>query len=243
MSSPPRRSSACRGRGPTAIRCRAWRRSWSSRPPGTPSAPEPSGSFGMNLDALWHDLECGAYVEDLPLWRALAAEADGPVLDVGAGTGRVALDLAARGVEVVALDVDADLLAALRERAAAAGLAVETACADARWFDLGGRRFSLIAVPMQTLQLLPDAEARGAFLRTARRHLREGGVVAAALADALDSFDADSDGLPEPDVATVDGVRYSSLPLAVVDEGDRAAIHRLRQVAMDGAPEEHDVIR
>ena len=190
---------------------------------------------------IWHDVECGGYAEDLELWRALAAEADGPVLDVGAGTGRVALDLAARGVEVVALDVDADLLAALRERAAAAGLAVETACADARWFDLGGRRFGLIAVPMQTLQLLPDAEARGAFLRTARRHLREGGVVAAALADALDSFDAESDGLPEPDVATVDGVQYSSLPLAVVDEGDRAAIHRLRQA--DGAPEEHDVIR
>jgi SAM-dependent methyltransferase len=190
---------------------------------------------------IWHDVECGGYAEDLELWRALAAEADGPVLDVGAGTGRVALDLAARGVEVVALDVDADLLAALRERAAAAGLTVATACADARWFDLGGRRFGLIAVPMQTLQLLPDAEARGAFLRTARRHLREGGVVAAALADALDSFDAESDGLPEPDVATVDGVQYSSLPLAVVDEGDRAAIHRLRQA--DGAPEEHDVIR
>jgi len=190
---------------------------------------------------IWHDVECGGYAEDLELWRALAAEADGPVLDVGAGTGRVALDLAARGVEVVALDVDVDLLAALSERAAAAGLTVETACADARWFDLGGRRFGLIAVPMQTLQLLPDAEARGAFLRTARRHLREGGVVAAALADALDSFDAESDGLPEPDVATVDGVQYSSLPLAVVDEGGRAAIHRLRQA--DGAPEEHDVIR
>jgi SAM-dependent methyltransferase len=190
---------------------------------------------------IWHDVECGGYAEDLELWRALAAEADGPVLDVGAGTGRVALDLAARGVEVVALDVDADLLAALRERAAAAGLSVETACADARSFDLGERRFGLVAVPMQTLQLLPDAGARGAFLHSARRHLREGGIVAAALADALESFDAESDGLPEPDVATVDGVQYSSLPLAVVDEGDRAAIHRLRQT--DGAPEEHDVIR
>ena len=41
------------------------------------------------LEALWHDLECGAYGEDLPLWRALAGEAGGPVLDVGAGTGRV----------------------------------------------------------------------------------------------------------------------------------------------------------
>jgi hypothetical protein len=42
----------------------------------------------MNLDAAWHDLECGAYAEDLPLWRMLAGTVGGPVLDVGAGTGR-----------------------------------------------------------------------------------------------------------------------------------------------------------
>ena len=53
-------------------------------------------------DVIWHDLECGGYVEDLPLWRELAG--DGPVLDLGCGTGRVALDLAARGVPVVGLD-------------------------------------------------------------------------------------------------------------------------------------------
>jgi SAM-dependent methyltransferase len=192
---------------------------------------------------IWHDVECGGYTEDLALWRELAAATGGPVLDVGAGTGRVALDLAEHGFEVVALDVDADLLGALRERAAAAGLAVETVVADATSFDLGERRFGLVAVPMQTLQLLADAGARAAFLARAKAHLEPGGLVAAALADALESFDGESDGLPEPDVAVVDGVRYSSLPLAVVDEGDRAAIHRLRQVSADGAADEHDVIR
>jgi hypothetical protein len=128
----------------------------------------------------------------------------------------------------------------LRERASAAGVRVETVCADAASFDLGERRFGLIAVPMQTLQLLDGAQARAGFLTRARAHLKPGGVVAAALADALESFDGESDGLPEPDVAVVDGVTYSSLPLAVVDEGERAAIHRLRQA---GDSEEHDVIR
>jgi SAM-dependent methyltransferase len=199
------------------------------------------GASAAERAVIWHDVECGGYAEDLALWRELAQAAGGPVLDVGAGTGRVALDLAARGVGVTALDVDGDLLAALEQRAAAAGLTVATACADARDFDLGERRFALVVVPMQTLQLLDGPADRAAFLRAARRHLRPGGLVAVALADALESFDAESDGLPDPDVATVDGVRYSSLPLAVVDEGDRAAIHRLRQA--DGAPEEHDVIR
>jgi SAM-dependent methyltransferase len=192
-------------------------------------------------DVIWHDVECGSYAEDVDLWRALAAEAGGPVLDVGAGTGRIALDLAARGVAVTALDSDAALLEALTARAAAAGLTVPTLHADARRFATEAR-FALIAVPMQTLQLLGGPDGRAEFLATARAHLLPGGIVAAALADALESFEAEIDGLPEPDTTTIDGITYTSLPLAVVDEGDHAAIHRLRQ-SSDGTPDAHDVIR
>ncbi len=70
----------------------------------------------MNLEALWHDLECGDYREDLPYWLALAAETGGPVLDIGAGTGRVTLALAAAGTAVVGLDIEPALLAALAHR-------------------------------------------------------------------------------------------------------------------------------
>jgi SAM-dependent methyltransferase len=194
---------------------------------------------------IWHDVECGGYREDLALWRALAEDAGGPVLDVGAGTGRVALELAAGGVEVVALDLEPELLEALTARAAAQGLHVETVAADARSFDAGAGRFALVIVPMQTLQLLPDATARAEFFAAAKRALVPGGLLAVALADALESFDGESDGLPEPDAMIVDGLRYVSLPLAVVDEGEHAAIHRLRQVMGLIAPteEEHDIIR
>jgi SAM-dependent methyltransferase len=185
----------------------------------------------MNLDALWHDLECGAYREDLPLWRALAAEAGGPVLDVGAGTGRVTIDLAGRGAAVVALDVEAALLEALAHRAT--GLPVETVVADARELAIG-RRFSLVIVPMQTLQLLGGARGRAAFMQRALAHLEPGGLLAAAMADALDSFDEEHDTPPPPDRREVAGVRYTSQLLAVVDRGDRAAIHRRREIAAPG---------
>ena len=62
---------------------------------------------------IWHELECGSYTEDLELWRGLAREAGGPVLDVGAGTGRVTLELARQGNTVTALDLDEELLAEL----------------------------------------------------------------------------------------------------------------------------------
>ena len=185
----------------------------------------------MNLDALWHDLECGDYGEDLPLWRELADDAGGPVLDVGAGTGRVTLDLAARGVPVVALDVDAALLDALRHRAA--GLPVETVVADARDFALG-RRFALVLVPMQTLQLLGGARGRAAFLTCALDHLEPGAVLAAALADAMDCFDEDHPLPPPPAARDIVDVRYASRLLAVVEDGDRAAMHRRREIIGPG---------
>lgn len=196
----------------------------------------------MSLAVLWHDLECGAYAEDLPLWRELAEPVGGRILDVGAGCGRVALDLAARGHEVVALDRDAELLAALRERAG--GASVETVAADARDFALG-RRFGLILLPMQTIQLLGGAAGRARFLACARAHLERGGLLAAALADALEGFDEEHLSPPLPDLRDVDGVVYASRPLAVRDEGAQVAIDRLREVVgVDGGRSaELDVVR
>ena len=126
---------------------------------------------------IWHDVECASYVEDLPLWRSLAATYGDPVLDVGAGTGRVTLDLARAGYSVTALDRDPDLIAALSDRIPHGDLGrnfsmdpvtsqapVKTVVADARDFDLGEQRFPLVIVPMQTIQLLGGVEGRVQFL-------------------------------------------------------------------------------
>jgi SAM-dependent methyltransferase len=179
----------------------------------------------LTLAVVWHDLECGGYREDLELWRELAGA--GPVLDVGCGTGRVALDLAARGVPVVGLDRDPELLAALATRAA--DLPVETVCADARAFDLG-RRFGVVLAPMQTVQLLGGKDERERFLRCAQDHLEPGGLLALALADALEGFDEATATPPLPDVREQDGLVYFSQPVAVKDEGARVAIHRVREI-------------
>ena len=139
----------------------------------------------MNAKVIWHDVECSGYTADLPLWRQLAREAGGRVLDVGAGTGRVAIDLARAGHDVTALDVDAELLAELETRAG--DLPVRTLAADATDFD-AGTTFALVAVPMQTIQLLPE---RGGFFASARRAVAPGGLVALAIAEQLEPFEAE----------------------------------------------------
>lgn len=180
------------------------------------------------LHVLWHDLECGRYVADLPLWRELAAEAGGgPLLDLGAGSGRVSLDLVRAGHDVTALDLDPLLLAALRERAGA--VPVGTVCADARDFRLD-RRFALVLAPMQTIQLLGGAVGRAGLLRSALAALRPGGLLACALADAMEGFDAEHTEPPLPDVLEQDGWLFHSQPTAVRPEAAGTTIERIRQV-------------
>ena len=181
----------------------------------------------MNEHVIWHDLECGSYSADLHLWQALAAEFGTPVLDVGAGTGRVSLALAAAGHDVIALDSDAVLLEECRERAA--GLPVTTILADARNFAVRPA-VPLCIVPMQTIQLLGGREGRIAFLRCARAALQPGGLVVIAIAEELEEFDADEAGYgPLPDICERDGIVYSSLPTAVRVDGDGFWLERRRE--------------
>jgi SAM-dependent methyltransferase len=185
------------------------------------------------VTAVWHDLECGSYVADLGLWRMLAARHGDPVLEIGAGTGRVAIDLARRGYRVTALDHDAELLLELSRRAE--GLELRTVLADARTFELP-QRFALCLVPMQTIQLLGGPDGRRAFLERARGHLEGGGVLAAALASRLDAYELPdtSPGLV-PDMCERDGVVYASHPTAIRADGDGFVLERRREtVAADG---------
>jgi SAM-dependent methyltransferase len=187
---------------------------------------------------VWHDVECAAYAADLPLWRELAAAADGPILDLGAGTGRVALDLAAAGHDVTALDSEPEFLHALSTRARERGLRVRTEVADARSFALG-REFALIVSPMQVVQLLGGPAARLRMLGCVREHLPAGGRFAAALADPFEGIPAEDAAPPVPDVREQDGWVFSSTPIAVRAEPGATVIDRHRQtVSPDGQLEE-----
>jgi SAM-dependent methyltransferase len=181
---------------------------------------------------LWHELECGGYRQDLPLWRTLAARHGSPILEIGAGTGRVALDLAREGHRVTALDRDPDLLAQLAARAA--GLPVTCVQADARCFRID-ERFALCMVPMQTIQLLGGAAGRRAFLRCARRHLRGGGALAVALVETLEPFCAREDGPALPaETCLRDGVLYSTRPTAVASDAAGFVLERRRETIAAG---------
>jgi len=195
--------------------------------------------MSVNSGVIWHDTECGTYGADLEAWELLAAETDGPILDLGCGTGRVSLHLARRGHDVWAVDADHALVEAARDRAAADGLAVHTEHADVRRLDLG-RRFGLAIAAMQFIQMLGDEAERAEALRSVAAHLEPGGRLAAAI---LDGMPEDLTGAPAPlpDIREVDSRVYSSVPADVVADGPRLELYRRRQeVAPDGTMAESE---
>ena len=161
------------------------------------------------------------------------------MLDVGCGTGRVALDLAAHGFEVVGVDAEPELILALNDRARERSLRASAIVADARSLDLGTRH-ELVILPMQVAQLLGGAAGRASMLSAMRRHLVPGGLLAIALADPFDAGPAEEALPPLPDILEEDGWVLSSTPVGVRAEEDGVAIDRHREaVSPDGELTEH----
>ncbi len=189
----------------------------------------------------FHDAECAGYVADLPLWLAIADTVRGPILDLGAGTGRVSLPLATAGHQVTAVDLEPALLAELRRRAQERGLSVDTVAADLRTLDAqmpaGAALAQLVLIPMQTIQLLGGADGRRAMFRAAAAVSTPTAEMVVAVVTEVEPFDG-RDAFPQllpPDVALLGGYRFESTPRAVLQERSGGAVdmHR-RRVVRDG---------
>lgn len=108
-----------------------------------------------------------------------AAEAnDGPVLEIGCGTGRVLIPTARAGFEIVGLDLSTNMLEICRKRLQKEPEEVQARAqlieADMCDFDLG-RTFSLATIPFRPFQHLMTIDDQLACLRTIHRHLVGGG--------------------------------------------------------------------
>jgi SAM-dependent methyltransferase len=134
--------------------------------------------------------------EDIPFYVALAREAEGPIVELAVGNGRVAIPVAREtGRKVIGIDRSPAMLAQARERVAEAGVDVELREQDMRDFELE-EQAGLVYCPFRALLHLPTwADRRRVFERVAAA-LKPGGrfawnvfvfdiAIAASYADRL----------------------------------------------------------
>lgn len=128
----------------------------------------------------------GAIADDIAFYSDLAGQTGGPVLDLGAGTGRVSWALAAAGFDILGLDLSRPMLAraeakrpAMPEAAGNRAVFVEGDMTD---FDLN-RVFGLAIAPFRAFQSLLTADAQRACLTCVHRHLRAGARLVLQLFD------------------------------------------------------------
>lgn len=135
--------------------------------------------------AHYYDLTHANLTEDIPFVLAQARQANGPILELGCGSGRLLLPLAQAGMAVTGLDHSPVMLARAQERLAKEREAVQNRVTlvegDMTRFVMNGR-FPLILIPYNTFMHLDDAQALAA-LKQAKRHLPADGQLFIDLAN------------------------------------------------------------
>ena len=137
--------------------------------------PEFDDSYGRTTarfyDAAYHDNPNVG--RDADFYRALARECAGPVLELGCGTGRVLLQIAADGFPCTGLDASRHMLDALRAKSTSPTLRLVHA--PMQRFDLGADRFGLIFSAFRAFQHMYTVEDQLGCLACVRKHLAPGG--------------------------------------------------------------------
>lgn len=137
-----------------------------------------TGSEAHYSDGRYYDQAYRRRRHDVRFYTDLAVEAGGPVLELGVGTGRVALSIAKEGIEIVGIDPMASMLARAEERIERSPSSIrdriELRQGDLRKLRLR-RRFPLVIAPFNVWNHLYTRDDIERGFRTVRHHMRPGG--------------------------------------------------------------------
>ena len=138
-----------------------------------------AGSAEFYLDADYYDHEFKGRKADVQWYTDHYLDTDGPALELGVGTGRVALRAVRKGAEIYGVDLSTTMLARAKARRASLPKSKRSKLhlvrADMRAFAFG-RRFELITCPFNAFQHLYTPADVKACLACVRAHLEPGGL-------------------------------------------------------------------
>jgi len=130
--------------------------------------------MSINYDGKFYDRRFLSYDYDLPFWKEQAAKWGSPILELACGTGRVSLELARQGYQVVGLDQAEEMLKEAQKKANEQNLKLEFKKGDMRNFCLE-QKFPLIILPFNSLAHLHSYHDLEQLLSCVGQHLNENG--------------------------------------------------------------------
>jgi len=143
--------------------------------------------------APFYDLDFEDYYDDVSFYRSLAEYHGDTILELGCGTGRVAVPLAQSGLKVTGVDINDAMLAVAKQRMGTRrGLSLKRG--DMTSLDLK-QQFALVTVPLGGVQHLASVEDFVDAVAVIARHLAPGGV---AVVDIEAPHRDDWDPTPQP---------------------------------------------
>ena len=131
--------------------------------------------------------EAGPELE-VEFYLELMRECDGPVLELGVGTGRVAIPAALEGHSIVGIDLNAPMLDVAKAKAAKVGPlrgTLDLIQGDMAELSLPYREFGLVIIPGNSLGLVLTEQTQLATMVAAADHLKPGGVLAFSMYNAV----------------------------------------------------------
>jgi len=167
-------------------------------------------------------------VEDVEFYVAEAVRSGGPVLELGVGTGRIAVPVAAAGVRIVGVDSSDGMLQVALERAEAAGVELDLRFGDMRRPPVD-EQFALVIIPFRALLHMQTDEDRRAALRAVRSHLVDGGRF------VFDVFTPDAQ-----DIAETNGIWLEREP-GIFERADWDEANRTLTMRVSGAGAEGEL--
>jgi SAM-dependent methyltransferase len=167
--------------------------------------------------------------DDVQMYRDFAMGANGPILELGSGTGRALIPLARDGHQVTGLEVSPAMLAIARAKVDAAGLGdrVTLVQGDMRDFNLPAR-FALAFIAINTFMHCYDMQQQLACLGSIHRHLQSGGRL------VVDVYHPEPQALLEADGRVISEG-------AMLDAQTGRTIHRLYTRRLDLAEQTQQV--
>jgi SAM-dependent methyltransferase len=175
---------------------------------------------GLNVET--YDQRTGTPAGEIDFYVHHAVESGGPVLELGAGTGRVSLPIARAGIDVVGLDRSRGMLNVAERKRAAEPMETRARArfvvGDMTDFDLG-ETFALTIVPFRAFLMLVTPEGQRNALACIRRHLRPNGML------IIDIFD------PRLDMLTPENTRWrQQFPHMELANGNVVAVEVLERI-------------